>query len=171
MIYTACYTSPLGKITLAAEEDALTGLWFDGQKYDKSLLKNRDSEKGELPMLAAAKRWLDLYFEGRDPGFVPEIRLTGSEFRKNVSLIMLEIPYGATTTYGEIARELARRTGREKISPQAVGGAVGHNPISLIVPCHRVIGADGGLTGYAGGIEIKRRLLAMESGIRAWQED
>lgn len=149
-------------MTLASDGESLIGLWFEGQKYMLGSLKDKPMEPKELPVFDEVRRWLDIYFQGRDPGFLPPIRLTGSEFRQAVSRIMLTIPYGKTMTYGQIAAQLARQQGRDTMSAQAVGGAVGHNPISVIVPCHRVMGSDGSLTGYAGGIDLKARLLDLE---------
>lgn len=160
--YLAHYQSPVGPITLASEDGALTALWLDGQKYDRDSMKADAIRKSDLPVFQETRRWLDIYFEGRDPGFTPLLKLRGSAFYKTVSEIMLEIPYGQTTTYGAIAAEAARRLGRDHMSAQAVGGAVGHNSISIIVPCHRVIGANGSLTGYAGGIDKKIKLLTLE---------
>lgn len=116
----------------------------------------------ETPVLAEAKRWLDIYFTGKEPDFLPPLHPTGSEFRKAVWEILLQIPYGQTTTYGEIARQLAKKQGLARMSAQAVGGAVGHNEISIIIPCHRVVGTNGSLTGYAGGIHKKEQLLELE---------
>ena len=161
MEYTAHYDSPLGGITLSSDGEALLGLWFDGQKLFASTLAP-DHEARALPVFDLAKRWLEVYFSGRAPGFTPPLRMVSTAFRRAVWNILLAIPFGRTMTYGEVAAELARREGLPRMSAQAVGGAVGHNPISLIVPCHRVIGADGSLTGYAGGLERKRRLLALE---------
>lgn len=161
MVYTTEYASPLGAITLACDEEAIIGLWFNGQRYFGNILPKRTEQK-ERPLFADAKRWLDIYFSGREPDFLPLLRYDSTPFRKTVCEIMLTIPYGRTMTYGEIAAEVARRQGLEKMSAQAVGGAVGHNPVSIIVPCHRVVGADGSLTGYAGGIERKIVLLCLE---------
>ena len=154
------YDSPLGGITLAADGAALVGLWFDGQKHFAETLAP-DHEEKALPVFDTAKRWLDVYFGGRDPGFTPPLRMNTTPFRRAVWEILLTIPFGGTMSYGEIAQILARRTGR-RMAAQAVGGAVGHNAVSLIVPCHRVVGSDGGPTGYAGGLDRKMRLLAME---------
>ncbi len=155
MTYTQHYNSPLGSIFLAADETGLTGVWFDGQKYfAQNLPKEQMAE--ETPILAQAKHWLDIYFTGKAPDFLPPLHPQGSAFRKKVWDMLLQIPYGQTTTYGEIAKQLGIS------SAQAVGGAVGHNPISLIIPCHRVLGADGSLTGYAGGLDKKKKLLALE---------
>ena len=161
MNYTLHYTSPFGGITLASDGEALTGLWFDGQQYFPNLYGN-ETGKNSLPVFVQTKEWLDIYFTGRDPGFTPPIKLLTTQFRREVCEIMLAIPFGSTSTYGEIAAIISERRGGGKMSAQAVGGAVGHNPISLIIPCHRVIGNDGSLTGYAGGTELKRKLLKME---------
>ena len=162
MIYTNTYESPLGKILLAGDELGLTGLWFsEGGKHIGEGLK-----KGAVPRkmdcFDQAKNWLELYFSGRDPGFTPRIHLVGSDFRNRVGEILCEIPFGKTVTYGWIAERMARERGLEKMSAQAVGGAVGHNPICIIVPCHRVVGANGSLTGYGGGILRKKALLELE---------
>ena len=161
MIYTCHYDSPLGGILLAADEIGLTGLWFDGEKYFADNLPAEHIEQ-ETPILAETRRWLDVYFTGKEPKFTPPLHPDGSEFRKAVWEILLQIPYGQTTTYGELARRLAQNKGLGRISAQAVGGAVGHNEISIIIPCHRVVGTNGSLTGYAGGIDKKRRLLELE---------
>ncbi len=161
MAYTQHYDSPLGGILLAADDVGLTGLWFDGQKYFARGLSNERIEQ-ETSVLAEAKRWLDIYFTGKEPDFTPPLHPIGSAFRRSVWEILLQIPYGQTTTYGEIARQLAKKQGLERMSAQAVGGAVGHNEISIIIPCHRVVGADGSLTGYAGGIGKKEALLELE---------
>ena len=161
MTYTQHYDSPLGGILLAADDVGLTGLWFDGQKYFARGLSNERIAQ-ETPILAEAKRWLDIYFTGKEPDFTPPLHPIGSAFRRSVWEILLQIPYGQTATYGEIARQLAKKQGLDRMSAQAVGGAVGHNEISIIIPCHRVVGADGSLTGYAGGIGKKEKLLELE---------
>ena len=161
MDYTYHVDSPLGGITLASDGQALTGLWFDGQKYFADTLSKQHEEKA-LVVFEQTERWLSIYFSGRVPDFTPPLRLKGTPFREEVWRILMTIPYGQTMTYGEIAAILASRRGLAGMSAQAVGGAVGHNPISLIVPCHRVVGADGALTGYAGGVEKKRWLLDLE---------
>ncbi len=161
MISTYHYDSPLGGILLAADERGLTGLWFDGEKYFADNLPTEHTEQ-ETPVLAKAMRWLDIYFAGKEPDFLPQLHPMGSAFRQSVWEILLQIPYGKTTTYGEIARQLADKQGICRMSAQAVGGAVGHNEISILIPCHRVIGANGSLTGYAGGIEKKIKLLELE---------
>ena len=155
------YRSPLGGITLASDGAVLTGLWFDGQKYFGASLHSACKE-GNLPVFEAACRWLDVYFSGREPDFTPPFCTKGTEFRRDVWSILQEIPYGETMTYGEIASLLSQRKGLPHMSAQAVGGAVGHNPISIIIPCHRVIGSGGSLTGYAGGIDKKIKLLELE---------
>lgn len=161
MIFTQPYHSPLGGILLAADEIGLTGLWFDGAKYFADNLPTEHT-KQETPILAETRRWLDLYFSGKEPDFMPPLHPMGSPFRLAVWSILQQIPYGETTTYGEIARELARQKGMVRMSAQAVGGAVGRNEISILIPCHRVVGSNGSLTGYAGGIEKKKRLLELE---------
>lgn len=161
MDYTYHYDSPLGKITLASDGNALTGLWFDGQKYFADTLENEYEDK-RLPVFDQTLAWLDLYFAGKNPDFTPPLRMKTTEFRKSVWEILLTIPYGETMTYGEIGKQLAEKRGIPHMSAQAVGGAVGHNSISLIIPCHRVVGSSGSLTGYAGGIEKKIRLLTLE---------
>ena len=189
MIYTMQYESPLGPIVVSCDDDAITGLWFEGQKYFGSTLPAESLPKESPspgpatstpspeatptqapatpqslhPLLAEATRWLDIYFSGRQPDFTPPLRLPSTPFRALVSEIMLEIPFGTTTTtYAAIAAEVARRQGRSSSSAQAVGGAVAHNPISLIIPCHRVVATSGSLTGYAGGLRRKIALLTLE---------
>lgn len=161
MTFIQHYDSPLGGILLAADEIGLTGLWFDGQKYFARDLPAERIEE-DTPILSEAKRWLDVYFTGRQPDFTPPLHPIGSAFRRGVWDILLQIPYGQTTTYGEIARQLAAKQGLPRMSAQAVGGAVGHNEISIIIPCHRVVGTNGSLTGYAGGIDKKVKLLEWE---------
>lgn len=161
MQYMTHYTSPLGEITLASDGKAIIGLWFDGQKYDRSILLPNYQEQ-ELPIFVETKKWLDDYFAGKEPNFTSAIALDCSPFRREVLQILMDIPYGKTITYGEIAKELAKKRGLAKMSAQAVGGAVGYNPISLIIPCHRVVGTSGSLTGYSGGIQRKLALLQLE---------
>ena len=155
------YSSPLGRITMASDGNSLTGLWFDGQTYFASTMTGSEQE-ADLPVFSEAAIWLNTYFSGRIPGFTPALSFTGSLFRQTVWELLLTIPYGETATYGALAKNVAIKAGMPVPAAQAVGGAVAHNPISLIVPCHRVIGADGGLTGYAGGLDKKRWLLALE---------
>lgn len=159
MDYTAHYDSPLGGITLGSDGKALIGLWFDGQKYFINVLDKEHREEPALPIFVETCRWLDDYFKGREPQFTPPIVLRGSDFRQAVWRRLLEIPYGQTVTYGQLAHSLGCK------SAQAVGGAVGHNPLTLIVPCHRVVGTGGSLTGYAGGIDKKFHLLQMEGAL------
>ena len=155
------YTSPFGGITLASDGEALTGLWFDGQKrYPHKLVE--ESTGIELLIFTQTCKWLDIYFSGKEPDSTPPISMQTTPFRKAVYDILLTIPYGQTMTYGEIASILVEQQGVERMSAQAVGGAVGHNPIGIIIPCHRVIGADRSLTGYAGGLDKKRALLKLE---------
>ena len=161
MVYTCHYESQLGGILLAADEIGLTGLWFDGQKYFARELPAERTEK-EMPILTETKRWLDIYFTGTEPDFLPLLHPIGSTFRQEVWKLLLQIPYGKTVTYGELARQLAEKRGLPRMSAQAVGGAVGHNQISVLIPCHRVVGTNGSLTGYAGGIQKKVKLLELE---------
>lgn len=188
MLYTASYQSPVGRLTLAAqaEKEALVGLWLEGQRYFGGTVlgvqdgaaaphKMVEPAAGEAPVLAAAAHWLDAYFAGRRPS-VKELALrpAGSEFQRAVWALLCEIPYGEVVTYGELAAEMAKQramrqgegtgggNGANGVPARAVGGAVGHNPISIIIPCHRVVGAGGRLTGYAGGLARKKQLLALE---------
>ncbi len=160
MIFIQRYHAFLGDILLTADEIGLTGLWFDGEKH---LTENppKHTEK-ETPILEETRRWLDIYFSGREPDFLPPLHPVGTPFRQDVWEILLQLPYGRTTTYGAIAKQIAEKRGIKKMSAQAVGGAVGHNEISIIIPCHRVVGANGSLTGYAGGIDKKVELLKLE---------
>lgn len=161
MMYTQNYESPLGSILLAADETGLTGLWFRGEKYFADVLDPDHTER-ETPVLQQAKRWLDVYFSGQEPDFTPPLHPVGSPFRQEVWALLLQIPYGQTTTYGELAKQIAAKHGLARMSAQAVGGAVGHNEISIIIPCHRVVGTSGSLTGYAGGMDKKVKLLTLE---------
>lgn len=161
MHYTHRYASPLGGITIASDGKSLTGLWFDGQKYFADNLENEHEEKA-LPIFEQTDKWLDIYFSGNEPDFTPPLLIKTTPFRKSVWEILLTIPYGKTLTYGEIARRIANEHGLARMSAQAVGGAVGHNSISLIIPCHRIVGTNGSLAGYAGGIERKLKLLELE---------
>ncbi len=161
MQFISHYQSPIGGILLAADETGLTGLWFDGAKYYADHLDPEHEEK-DTPILEQTKEWLTVYFSGREPQFYPPVHMTGTPFQLSVWKILQKIPYGKTVTYGEIAEQ----KGLSRMSAQAVGGAVGHNKISIIVPCHRVIGTNGSLTGYAGGIDKKVKLLTLEKA--AW---
>ena len=161
MQYTSHYQSPIGNILLAADEIGLTGLWFEGQKYF-ALYLDKEHEEKELPIFKQTKRWLDVYFSGKEPDFSVPLHFTGTDFQNEVWEILYSIPYGTTMTYGEIAKQIAAKRGLKRMSAQAVGGAVGHNEISIIVPCHRVAGSNGSLTGYAGGLDKKIWLLTLE---------
>lgn len=164
MLYINHYQSPLGAMTMSSNGEALTGLWFDCSQQNSSFLQGMKREKANYhsTIFDEAEEWLNIYFTGRPPDFMPNISLDGTEFQKAVWDILLSIPYGGIITYGEIADKIAKARGIKRMSAQAVGGAVSHNPISLIVPCHRVVGRNGKLTGYAGGIDNKLRLLRLE---------
>ena len=153
MVSIQQYQSPLGGILLAADEVGLVGLWFEGQKYFANTLPVGHCAQ-TTPILAEAKRWLDVYFAGKEPDFDLPLNPTGTDFQKSVWSILCTIPYGKTMTYGQIAAQIAAERGIARMSAQAVGGAVGHNPLSIIVPCH--------LTGYGGGIDRKIKLLTLE---------
>ena len=183
MQYIDHYQSPMGGILLAADDIGLTGLWFEGQKYYARKLDPEHEEKA-LPVFEQTKDWLDIYFSGREVNFTPTLHMMGSDFQISVWEILQDIPYGKTMTYGEIAQRIAKQNGLQRMSAQAIGGAVGHNEISLIIPCHRVVGSNGSLighneisliipchrvvgsngslTGYAGGIDKKKKLLSLE---------
>ena len=155
------YDSPLGGITMTGDGRVLTGLYFDGQRDAAAALSAARPDRN-LPVFDETVRWLDIYFSGKAPGFTPAMRLTGTAFQHAVWDILLTIPYGQTMTYGQVAERLTGWTGLRRASARAIGGAAGHNPALLIVPCHRVIGADGSLTGYAGGIDRKAELRRLE---------
>ncbi len=161
MSYISWYLSPMGRILLAADEVGISGLWFEGQKYFASGL-GQDYNEEESPLLLDAKRWLDRYFAGERPPKQPTLHPIGTKFQLAVWEQLGTIPYGQTTTYKAIAQRLAQQKGLPHMSAQAVGNAVGHNRISILIPCHRVLGSDGALTGYAGGLDRKRKLLALE---------
>ena len=163
MIYKSYYQSPIGQLLLASKENKLIGLWIEGQKYYLGNLKEELQENNTEEILIKTKKWLDRYFDDKKPE-ISELELDpiGSEFRKNVWKLLCKIPYGKITTYKSIAENVAKIMNRKQMSAQAIGGAVGHNPISIIIPCHRVIGTDGSLTGYAGGIDKKIKLLKLE---------
>lgn len=163
MYYSTNYKSPMGDILIASNEDSIIGLWIDEQKYIDNTMPKDLVEAGDIPILQEAIAWLDDYFAGKKPELSKlSLAPVGGEFRQQVWQLLLEIPYGELTTYGRIAKEVARRMGKDRMSAQAVGGAVGHNPISIIIPCHRVIGSNGSLTGYAGGLDMKIKLLDLE---------
>lgn len=162
MTFVDTYNSPLGTITLSSDGQKLTGLWLDGQKHALKGLEEKKLHRKQLDIFESTKKWLDVYFSGKEPDFLPPLNVQGTDFKKEVCDIMLTIPFGKTMTYGDIAKIIADNHGIKKMSPQAVGGAVGHNPISIIIPCHRVIGANGNLTGYGGGLDKKIWLLNNE---------
>lgn len=163
MDYTAHYISPIGDITIASDGHALLGLWFEGQRHFAEVLDDDHKDCHDLPIFDETRRWLDIYFDGMVPPFTPPLVMRTTDFRKSVWQQLLTIPCGHTMTYGEIARQIGNdRT----VSPRAVGGAVGHNAISLIIPCHRVVGSHGSLTGYAGGIDRKAWLLRWEDAMQ-----
>lgn len=161
MEYTSHYNSPLGQITLASNGTCLTGLWFEDQKFFARTLANCTQEK-DLSVFHQTSEWLDCYFSGKKPDFTPALQLNDTPFRIAVWKILQQIPYGEAVTYKDITQEIARQKGISSMSSQAIGGAVGHNPISIIIPCHRVIGSNGNLTGYAGGLDRKINLLVLE---------
>ncbi|NHZ46440.1 methylated-DNA--[protein]-cysteine S-methyltransferase [Nitratidesulfovibrio liaohensis] len=166
MFYSTRYSSPIGPVLVASDGDNLVGLWLEGQKYFGGTVAEERVPKDDLSVFSVVREWLDEYFAGGKPDIARlPLAPRGSSFRRAVWALLCEIPYGTTTTYGEIARIVAAqtgRTGKASMSGQAVGGAVGHNPISIVIPCHRVVGANGSLTGYAGGLEKKIRLLELE---------
>ncbi|MCI9264663.1 MAG: methylated-DNA--[protein]-cysteine S-methyltransferase [Oscillospiraceae bacterium] len=168
MAYIHSCPSPLGSITLSSDGEALTGLWFEGQTHFGSTLSGGEEDK-PLPLFDRTEEWLKDYFSGRDPGAAPPLAPKGTPFQRAVWQLLLDIPYGDTVTYGRLSQRLAERMGRKSMSPQAVGGAVGRNPISILIPCHRVVGSGGSLTGYAGGLERKILLLKRE-GVPLTQE-
>lgn len=168
MFFVSYYDSPVGKIVIVSDGKSLTGLYFEGQKYFPETLEKASFKNDEIPLFNEVKNWLNKYFEGKNPsvsGLPLDVnKLGGSDFRKEVWKILLNIPYGKTLSYGEIAKEIATKRGKKKMSAQAAGGAIGHNPVSIIIPCHRVVSKTGALTGYAGGVKIKQYLLELEGG-------
>ena len=163
MNYKTYYNSPIGKLLLASNETHIIGLWIEGQKYFSANLPEETILNDKKEVLIKAKKWLDEYFNLKKPDIKQlPIAPIGSEFRQKVWKILCEIPYGEVLTYGQIAKKIEKITGKVSMSAQAIGGAVGHNPISIIIPCHRVIGRNGNLTGYAGGLDKKKRLLEIE---------
>ena len=161
MNYICRYESPMGRITMASDGEYLIGLWFDSQ-LDSKIDQIKECQLNELSIFVQTKEWLDIYFDGKDPGKIPPLKISTTPFRKRVWEIMLNIPYGKTMSYGQIAKQIADERNLKAMSAQAVGGAVGHNEISIIIPCHRVMGSDGTLTGYTGGLDKKKRLLELE---------
>ena len=160
MLYTSTISSPVGPLYLASDGTAMTGLWLEDQKYFAATLTGAPGERPDLPIFGAVEAWLEAYFSKAPLPALPPLAPQGSTFRRAVWRLLLELPYGTIATYGQLARRL--RESGIPASPQAVGGAVGHNPISILIPCHRVVGANGSLTGYAGGFEKKRFLLELE---------
>ena len=167
ILYQSVYNSPIGKLTVVSDDQSLTGIWFEDQKYYGSTLTGKPVRKDDLKTIVLASSWLDRYFAGAnpDPHELP-LAPQGTPFRQAVWKILLEIPYGGTMTYGEIASRIAGDRGMQRMSARAVGGAVGHNPISIVIPCHRVIGWDGRLTGFGGGLPRKEWLLEHEGWVR-----
>lgn len=164
MYYSAKYRSPIGLITLVSDDtDNIVAVWMEGQKYYGDSVRGEIIEQENVPALRKASKWLDRYFAGERPD-IDELLLApnGGEFRQQVWEILRNIPYGEVVTYGDIAKEIAKKQGKKEMSAQAVGGAVGHNPISIIVPCHRVVGSNKSLTGFSGGISKKMKLLQHE---------
>lgn len=162
MNYINKVKSPIGTLTIASDGKNLTGLWMEEQKYYGSTLDEKYEETSSLPIFVEVNKWLEQYFAGKNPKINFSLSPTGSDFRQMVWKILSDIPYGEVITYGDIAKKIAKKTGQKNVSAQAVGGAVGHNPISIIIPCHRVVGSNGSLTGYAGGIKKKTTLLELE---------
>lgn len=165
MIYLGRYKSPLGELTLASDGESLTMLDFPSQDDSGKEVLSEENER-EIPVFAEVRKWLDIYFSGKEPDFMPKLSLHGSEFQLEVWECLRKIPYGQVVAYGDIAGEIARKRGIEKMSAQAVGGAVGRNPIGILVPCHRVIGKNGSLTGFGGGLWRKEELLRIEGYLR-----
>ncbi|MCE7782584.1 methylated-DNA--[protein]-cysteine S-methyltransferase [Staphylococcus xylosus] len=161
MYYKTTYQSPIGQITLTSDGESITGLWLPNHQDIESHYDDKLIEKDQ-PVFEQATRWLDSYFSGNKPKIDFPLKAIGTPFRETVWKILLEIPHGETVTYSDIAQKVALERGKEKMSSQAVGGAVGSNPISIIIPCHRVVGKDGSLTGYGGGIDTKIELLKLE---------
>ena len=159
--YTTEYASPFGRLTISSDGDAITGLWFENAKYFMGTVGEHAAGR-KLSAFDRAAEWLDAYFGGEMPDVTLPLNPRGSAFRQGVWRILMDIPYGHVRTYGDIAKEIAKAAGKDAMSAQAVGAAVGHNPISIIIPCHRVVGANGSLTGFGGGIQNKLKLLQLE---------
>lgn len=163
-IYTHNYQSPLGEIVIASDDTAITGLWLVGQRHFDIEVEGCITDK-DLPIFDEVSRWLDIYFTGNNPGEIPAVRMNGTPFQLEVWQILQAVPYGKLITYREIAELIAKKRGITKMSARAVGNAVGRNPVSILVPCHRVVGSSGKMTGYAGGIERKVKLLKLENAL------
>lgn len=167
MAYFTSYDSDLiGRLTIASDGETITGCWFDNDRYFGIGVAGLTERRDDVPVLVQARAWLDRYFAGEapDPRELP-LGARATEFQMRVREAMLDIPYGYTTTYGDIAKRIEHETGRRQ-SARAVGGAVGHNPLCLIVPCHRVVGANGSLTGFGGGLDMKVKLLEHEQAMQ-----
>lgn len=163
MVYNTYYNSPVGKLRLVSDGSSLIGLFLENQKYFCDSIKEDLVKNDDVELFKLTKNWLDMYFNNEMPKISAlPLAPRGSSFRQEVWKILCDIPYGKTTTYKDIAIKMAKIEGKEKMSAQAIGGAIGHNPISIIIPCHRVVGTNGNLTGYAGGIDIKEKLLNLE---------
>ncbi|MDR1428721.1 MAG: methylated-DNA--[protein]-cysteine S-methyltransferase [Spirochaetaceae bacterium] len=161
MEYIYKIKSPVGMLTVSSDGKNISGLWIEGQKYFEKTL-GKDVLEENLPVFERAREWLDVYFSGREPDFIPPLMPKGSPFQQSVWGILRKIPYGQTTSYGELAKQFELENKGRHTSARAIGGAVGHNPVSILIPCHRVIGKNGSLTGYAGGIDKKIKLLELE---------
>ena len=165
MFYYFTYDSPVGKLMVVSDEDNIVGLWIEGQKYFMENIKGKMVENPNYPILKLVKKWLDDYFNGQKPELNLPLKPYGSQFKRTVWQVLCEIPYGKTVTYGSVANKVASKLGKERMSARAIGNAVGHNPISIIIPCHRVVGKNGNLTGYAGGLDKKIWLLNYENAL------
>jgi methylated-DNA-[protein]-cysteine S-methyltransferase len=161
MEYIQKIKSPVGILTVSSDGKNISGLWIEGQKYFAKTL-GKDVSEQNLPIFNNVREWLDIYFSGKEPEFMPPLMPKGSPFQRSVWNNLYKIPYGQTTTYGELAKRFESENKDKHMSARAIGGAVGHNPISILIPCHRVTGSNGALTGYAGGIDTKRKLLMLE---------
>ncbi|MHB9291292.1 putative methylated-DNA-[protein]-cysteine S-methyltransferase [Hollandina sp. SP2] len=165
MEYLHRIESPVGILTVSSDGKNISGLWIEGQKYFAKTV-GKDVLEQDLPLFEDVQQWLSIYFSGKEPDFIPPLMPQGSPFQKSIWNILCKIPYGQTTSYGAIAKQLELENKGKHTSPRAVGSAVGHNPVSILIPCHRVIGKNGDLTGYAGGINIKLKLLQLEKCIK-----
>ncbi|WHH60945.1 methylated-DNA--[protein]-cysteine S-methyltransferase [Petroclostridium sp. X23] len=159
--YIYKHHSPIGMLTVSSDGENITGLWIKNMRYGENV-EIIEVNADDLSVFEKTRKWLDCYFDGKGPDFMPPVKTEGTEFRQSVWKILCEIPYGKVITYGDIAKKIALQKGKTKMSAQAVGGAVGSNPISILIPCHRVVGAKGNLTGYGGGLDIKVHLLQLE---------